>query len=640
MKRKQPGAGRLYGRALRLWWKECPEIMGYYMLMTFFKSVIPFVILVAQARLIDEMLGGRELSRMAHILLIMLSLTTALGALSAYFKYQKNRYDRSLWLCMKTIFSDIFIKMPYSDFENPEVQAEYRALEQLNNWSGMGLAQVYQSILEFFETFLQILLAGFFSFSLVFSLAGSSRQAAGASPLLAFLFLLLFLFFSILAPVLSSMSMKKFYDLAASSTAGNRVFTWLFSLQDVETGMESRVYDQLDYALNLVGEDKAFTVGGILDQALRGPVGRLGNLSQLSYSTAMVLTYAYIAYLAWQGHISIASVSQYAGALTILNGGMNSFVAAVGEMKAQKDVLDRTFKLIDKAGDERRKPQSVETEKAKEKLQREETPVASGSQSPADAPVFETIEFRGVSFHYPGSERKVLSDLTLSIRAGETLAIVGRNGSGKSTFVKLLCRLYEPDEGEILIDGRPLAALTDQEADRLLSVVFQDSKLMSFTLGENVSAGAVKDPERVRASLKAAGIDMDEATPFFRGLDTPLQKKLDQEGVLVSGGEEQKISIARALYRDGALLVLDEPTAALDPLAEAEIYQHMNRMAKGKTAIFISHRLSSCRFSDRILVFDEGRVVEEGQHQELLDREGLYQSLWEAQAQYYTEKEA
>ena len=209
--------------------------------------------------------------------------------------------------------------------------------------------------------------------------------------------------------------------------------------------------------------------------------------------------------------------------------------------------------------------------------------------------------------------------------------------SGKTTFIKLLCRLYDPTEGQILLNGIDIRKYNYEDYRNIFSVVFQDFKLLPLPLGENVAASPTPDRERVLDCLKKAGFS-DTLATWKDGIDTYLYKDLKEDGVNVSGGEAQKIAIARTLYKDAPFIILDEPTAALDPIAEAEIYTKFNEIVEDKTAIYISHRLSSCRFCDNIAVFHEGNMIQQGNHDTLLaDKNGKYHELWYAQAQYYQE---
>ena len=245
------------------------------------------------------------------------------------------------------------------------------------------------------------------------------------------------------------------------------------------------------------------------------------------------------------------------------------------------------------------------------------------------------IEFKNVSFKYSGSENYAMKNFNLKFNIGQRLAVVGMNGSGKTTMIKLLCRLYDPTEGEITLNGYDIKKYDYDEYMSIFSVVFQDFKLFSFSLGQNIAASVEYDSEKALQALSQSGFDTRLAS-MPKGLETTLYHDFEDDGVEISGGEAQKIALARALYKDAPFIVLDEPTAALDPIAEFEIYSKFNEIVGEKTAIYISHRLSSCRFCDDIAVFHEGELIQRGSHDTLLaDESGKYYELWNAQAQYY-----
>lgn len=244
------------------------------------------------------------------------------------------------------------------------------------------------------------------------------------------------------------------------------------------------------------------------------------------------------------------------------------------------------------------------------------------------------IEFRNISFRYPGTKELVLDHVSLKIEPSEKIAVVGKNGSGKTTLVKLLCRLYEPEEGEILWNGKNIREYDLREWQKIFAIVFQDYSLLSLTLGQNVAASVQYEAERAKEVLQLAGFG-ERLNKLKKGLETVVYPEYEQDGVSFSGGEEQKIAIARAIYKGGQICILDEPTAALDPVSESRVYESFDEIVKGKTAVYISHRLSSCKFSDRIFVLDNGKIAESGTHEALLSKNGLYAQLWQAQAQYY-----
>lgn len=248
------------------------------------------------------------------------------------------------------------------------------------------------------------------------------------------------------------------------------------------------------------------------------------------------------------------------------------------------------------------------------------------------------IEFRDVCFRYPGEDADTLSHISFTVRPEEKIALVGNNGAGKTTLVKLLCGLYEPTSGGIYINGEDISKYHTTEYQKLLSVVFQDAALLSFTIEMNVSGQLPDkvDKEKVKKALQEVGL-WEKVEKLPQETETYITQDLDEGGVQFSGGETQKLLVARAMYRNAPILILDEPTSALDPIAESKLYEEYNHMTEEKTSVFISHRLASTKFCDRILLLNNGRIAEEGSHKELMEQNGLYRELFEIQSHYYKE---
>jgi len=322
--------------------------------------------------------------------------------------------------------------------------------------------------------------------------------------------------------------------------------------------------------------------------------------------------YLLMSVLALAGRMPIGDVVKYAGCIMTLFGGIDALVKRIPDFFESVGRHMSTMELLE----------------MKDELYQGTLPVEKRSDKEY------RIEFCNVSFRYPGSEQYALKDFSMQLKVGEKLAVVGMNGSGKTTMIKLLCRFYDPEEGEILLNGVDIRKFRPEEYRKLFSVVFQDFQLFSFTLGENVAADREYDRGKAESALRDAGLGQ-RLDRLESGLDTYLYKHY-ADGVEISGGEAQKAAIARAVCKDAPFILLDEPTAALDPISEYEVYTSFDRIIGDKTAIYISHRLSSCRFCEKIAVFHEGRLVQMGSHRELLEDEGgKYYEMWNAQAQYY-----
>ncbi len=405
--------------------------------------------------------------------------------------------------------------------------------------------------------------------------------------------------------------------LAEQVCFGNRVFSHFAFMQpgDKEKDMDRRMYRQSELAEHYVRTVNIFGVGSPVAKASQTTVGLSKALAASLSAVLSGVVYVFVCLKALGGAFGIGSVTQYVSAVTTFSGNAALLLSTVSHMRANAEFLKTIYTFLDIPNSMYQG--SLTTEKRSDRQY--------------------DVEFRDVSFRYPGSDIWALRHVNMRFKVGKRLAIVGENGSGKTTFIKLLCRLYDPQEGQILLNGIDIRKYRYDDYMGIFSVVFQDFQLICQPLGANVAGSMEYDRDRARKALIDAGF-ADRLAAMEKGLDTMLYKNLSEDGVEVSGGEAQKIAIARALYKDAPFIILDEPTAALDPIAEAEIYSKFDEIAGNKTAIYISHRLSSCKFCDEIAVFHEGAVIQQGSHAELLaDRGGKYYALWNAQAQYYTE---
>lgn len=403
---------------------------------------------------------------------------------------------------------------------------------------------------------------------------------------------------------------KEMFD---DNVDGNRRYGYFMSFMSTsnyEKGKDVRMYD----IAHTISEKYEQDVCDMMDTSfrIRKQLGKREFMNRCSSAVYMIASYVYVGVKAGLGLVSIGSVARYVGAFTKFSAALGNIVNTYAAISIRARYLAYFEEFM-----------SIKNEKYEGSL-----PVEKRDDNEYE------FEFRDVSFSYPNSVEPVLRHVSLKLKVGKKMSLVGPNGAGKTTFIKLLCRLYDPTEGQILLNGVDIRYYDYDEYIRLFSVVFQDYKLFSFSIAENVAVSKEYDEKKVRECLEKAGF-AERLGTMERDIRTSLYK-LEEDGVGISGGEAQKIAIARALYKDSPLVILDEPTSALDPVSEYEIYRSFDKLVGEKTAIYISHRMSSCRFCNQILVFDGGRIVQQGSHEELLKEEGgLYFRMWNAQAQYY-----
>jgi ATP-binding cassette, subfamily B, bacterial len=329
-----------------------------------------------------------------------------------------------------------------------------------------------------------------------------------------------------------------------------------------------------------------------------------------------ILAYGLLITLVLEGSIDVAIFTLYVGIIGGFSNWMNETVRCFTNLKrANLGVNDyRQYDEIEEVFNHHK-----------------------GVELPTSYPL--DIEFKNVSFTYPGAEQPTISNLNFKIEKGSKVALVGNNGAGKTTIVKLLTGLYYPTEGEILINGISIKDFNIKEYHQLIGAVYQDVEILAFTIAKNVAATVEQDInyEKVHQSLALAGLK-DKVDSLKEREQTHLTQQLNEAGILLSGGEMQKLMLARALYKDAPIMILDEPTAALDPIAEAELYEKYNDLTKEKTSLFISHRLSSTKFCDRILFLEKGQIIEDGNHQDLMALNRKYAEMFTIQSHYYKEE--
>ena len=517
------------------------------------------------------------------------------------------------------LFCRKFFSMDYVDVDKQETHDLRTQIDQNENWSSFGLMRV-PSI---YERTLKNIIGILSGIALTVTLFTSPvPETAGwltvlNNPVFILILAGVMIFISILAGKFEEKSTSYWSSAAEKATLSNRVFSFFgFIGEHKGRGADIRMYNQQNLVSAYWDGNVAFGAKGVFGGLALGPIGTYSALGTGIVALITGFVYVFTCLKAWGGAFDVGSVTQYVGAATAMAGSIFELTGLLGILKTNTKFLDTTFQFLDIPN--AMYQGSLTTEKRADRQYE--------------------VEFRNVSFRYPGREDWALKNVSMKFKVGRRLAIVGENGSGKTTFIKLLCRLYDPQEGEILLNGIDIRKYNYRDYMQIFSVVFQDFQLLSQPLGENVAGSAEYDRARATKALVDAGFG-DRLAAMPQGLDTMLYRDFAEDGVEISGGEAQKIAIARALYKDAPFIILDEPTAALDPIAEAEIYEKFNAISGDRTAIYISHRLSSCRFCDEIAVFSDGQVIQQGTHETLLAQEtGKYAELWHAQAQYYTKQ--
>ena len=611
-------AKRLNNRAFGMFWRRYPSKVLSGFIAVIWNALTPYVGIWLSALVIGELAGERDVERLKNLVLLTLASAAGIALVSALLDKWKETRSAGFWMQVDNLFAEKLLAMDYIDRDKAQTMELLDRIRQSQGGGGWGLMRVIGGYEDLCSSLLTVL--GGISLTVSLFISRVPESAGGYIILNHPLFLVavaaVMLAITYAAPALSNKAGSYWARNAGAHNQGNRLF-WFFGFLGMQRdiALDVRMYRQDRICEKFTGSKEGiFRSKGIFARYARGPMGLYRAAASAVSVVFTGVVYLFVCLKAWAGAFGLGAVTQYVASITRLSGGVSNLISTLGDMRNNASFLEEAFRFLDIPNHMYQGSLTVEKRRDRK---------------------YE-VEFKNVSFRYPGSEMYALRHVNMKFRIGKRLAVVGMNGSGKTTFIKLLCRLYDPTEGEILLNGIDIRKYNYDEYRSIFSVVFQDFHLMALKLGENVASGAACDRERARDCLEKAGFG-ERLEQMPEGLDTWLYTDYSKDGVNVSGGEAQKIAIARALYKDAPFIVLDEPTAALDPLAEAEIYSKFDEIAGDKTAIYISHRLSSCKFCDEIAVFHEGAVIQQGTHASLVEDEaGKYYELWHAQAQYYT----
>lgn len=604
-------------RGFRVWWKENPKLLISVLICGVVSALTPYADIWLLARLIDEIAGGRDPQTLTAYVMALMGTSAILSLLCAGLTRWKNVQLSCLWHTQNKVFIEKLLSMDFADMDDSHVQELRSRIWQNTDSGGWGLYKLIYSFDAIIRSVMSMISAILLTASLFILPVTTDSGELTILNHPVFLLLLIVVMFGVTfaAPLLSVKAGSYWVKYADENQLGNRLFGfWLGNLgNDRSKALDVRIYRQDILSRNNLKKYNPFIPTSKLAKASRGAMGGYQALSGAVSQIFVGVSYIFVCLKALGGAFGVGSIVQYVSAVIALSGGLSMLIEAFGDLRNNTPFLRTVFEFLDMPDkmDQGDMAVGIENNKGYE------------------------IEFRNVSFKYPGQEDYALRNVSMTFHVGQRMAVVGMNGSGKTTLIKLLCRLYDPTEGKILLNGLDIRKYNYCEYLQLFSVVFQDFKLLSFELGQNVAGSMNVDSDKADQCLRDAGFGI-RLDKLPHGLSTALYKNFDENGVDISGGEAQKIALARALYKDAPFMILDEPTAALDPVAEFEVYNTMNDMIGSKTAVFISHRLSSCRFCQDIAVFHAGRLVQRGSHDALVnDTSGMYYRLWNAQAQYY-----
>ena len=575
----------------------CPRLLFFCLLVILVNCLVPVITAFLPKVVIEQITEGKPLRQ---LLLVTACLTGALALLGGLQKYM----DQLIYwnkFTMNTFFLRLITRKGLTtDYRNQENE-HFRKLQSESFGSCNGnfsyYAQTYDAVVLFFSNLL-----GFLAFAgILFTL----------HPLL-----ILFLCLTTLVSFFLNRRINKWIEGTVGEKSGyeQRLRYVTEASDDLRAAKDIRLYRMVDW------------LNGIYDKNLKGLLGWYRNYTARLFGVSAAdsalgflreaVTYAFLLYLALEGKISVAEFVLYFNVVAGFSAWLGSLLGQVTDLQRLNQAMNRFRSYLEY-------PETYRREGGK--------PVGS-----LDSP--ERIELRDVSFRYDAEGEDVIHHFSLALEAGEHLAVVGLNGAGKTTLVKLLCGLTEPTEGTVTYNGTDIREYNREEYYRLFGAVFQDYSLLPVTIEEIVAEEEELnvDHERVETCLKQAGL-WEKVSSLPEGVKSKYNRAFWDDGINLSGGETQKLLLARALYRNAPVIVLDEPTAALDPVSENRLYETYDEVMQGKTTIFISHRLASTRFCHRIVLIDHGQIAEEGTHEELLAKKGRYYELFETQAKYYRE---
>lgn len=570
----------------------------------------PLITLYMSALILNELAGTCNINTLVILVLFTVGISFLFSVLRAVISRNLSIIQNKIWQRVQMLCSERCCSLDYEYMEQTLLAELTQYIDANMKATGGGFLRLFWLLPSAYQSLVStiiscVMLAG------IFVSMGEYKRSLITSPLASIILVIIILISIISISKLSLYYQNKRINILKSLPKANTLLGYYNNYIKVnQAGKDIRLYSQSEAIMSIIRN----RYGGIEFNIKEDKyASRSGGFTAAINSIAGGVAYIFVGLRALAGMYSIGSIVQYVGAITSIIGSLTSLTSVCALIWANNEHFKTIYEFFDLPDIKYKGTLTIEKRNDR---------------------AYE-IEFHDVSFKYPNSDVYALRNFSIKIGAGEKLAVVGVNGSGKTTMIKLLCRLYDPDEGYITLNGIDIKKYKYDEYLNLFSIVFQDFRLLSFSLGQNIASAMEYDDELVNEALDKVGYG-ERFNRMAKGLHTPLYKNYDEEGVEISGGEAQKIALARAIYKKAPFIILDEPTAALDPIAEYEIYKKFNEITNKNTTIYISHRLSSCRFCDNIAVLDAGILVQYGSHDKLIaDKAGKYYELWHAQAQYY-----
>lgn len=573
-------------------------------------AIMPFINIYFTSRIMDLLISKANVSVIIFNISLALIINFILFFLNNYigdiqFVHKTLMYNNEL----KNIAEKLY-RIEYSKLEDSNFKELIHKHSETQERVYSAFTQFAYMIRDFIFGMVTIILSIILIFPLFKIGFISSGKTFFEKPIFLFSVIISVIVMAVIILFIALKMNKNQYESENQYATLNKIYYYFLNLfSDYKTGKEIRLYKEQNI-INNTATSKIVTDGENILKKTSLQCAKSSSVVAILASIVGFGVYLFIGVKGLLGLFSVGSLVLYCGSFMQIVKGVMKMTWTFGQTEKIIPLVNYYFEILNTQDE-----------------------MTYGTNE-LDLDDNFDIEFKDVSFKYPNSETYALKNINIKINSGEHYAIVGKNGSGKTTFIKLLCRLYDVSEGAILINGINIKKYTKDSIIRLYSVVFQDYKIFSLTATQNIAASDNYEKAKLYDSFEKA--DIKERIQKMKNQEnTYLYKDLEESGIEISGGEAQKLALARALYKDAPIVILDEPTASMDPIAESSMYSKFNSFVENKTAIYISHRLSSCAFCDNIAVFDKAELVETGTHNDLLKLNGKYAKLWNAQAEYY-----